>query len=141
LLIEGGVKPSDDKDQHGDWITVARRRLAAKRGKKPDTKAAQIWALWPEIRLALAEGQRIRTISDWLREEAEIQVTPDTLRSYIGRCRRKERLGSIAPGRQVGTEKLADHDPMTVAREVLNRSRLDIRQLHNDGDPSKQNLI
>ena len=139
--MRGGVKPHEDKDQPSDWVIEARRRLATKRRKKPETKAAQIWALWPEIRLALAEGQRIRTIAVWLSEEAEIHVTADTLRSYIGRCRRKERLGCPAPTVQIGTGKLTDHDPMALARRALNKARFDIRQLHNDGDPSDQNLI
>ncbi len=139
--MRGGVKPVEDKDQTSDWVIEARRRLAKKRRKKPETKAAQIWALWPEIRLALAEGQRIRTIAAWLCEEIEIPVTADTLRSYIARCRRKERTGCTAPSVQIGTEKLADYDPMALARRALNKPRFDIRQLHNDGDPSEQNLI
>lgn len=132
----------DDKDQHGDWITVARRRLAAKRGKKPETKAAQIWALWPELKVALATGQRVGTLCDWLREEAEIQVTPDTLRSYIARCRRKENMGCtlpLAPG--ILAKELVGNDPMAVARQALDKSRFDIRRIHGDGDPSKHNLI
>lgn len=141
FLIEGGVKSSDDKEEHGNWITVARRRLAARRGKKPETKAAQIWALWPEIRQAITEGQRTQTICVSLREEADIHMTPDTLRSYIARCRKKEKLGFVAPTAQSATGNLISSDPMSVARRALQKSRLDIRQIHSDGDPSDQNLI
>lgn len=71
------------------WITDARRRLAESREKKPDTKAGQIWALWPEIRAALDDGQSMKSVSLWL-NEAGVVVAPDNLRSYIRRCRRKE---------------------------------------------------
>jgi hypothetical protein len=39
-------------DQHGNqnWAAENRRRIARRRGKRPATKAAQIWALWPDIR-------------------------------------------------------------------------------------------
>ena len=135
------MKPSDDKNQSADWITQARRRLAAKRGKKPETKAAQIWALWPEIRLALAEGQRVATIRLWLQQEAEIDTTADTLRSYLARCRRKERPGSKWSGNETTTHRVSGHDPMALARRALDKSRFDIRQIHGDGDPSDQDLI
>ena len=39
-----------------------RNRLAQRRAKKPDTKAGQIWALWPEIRAALDDGQSFKSI-------------------------------------------------------------------------------
>lgn len=71
------------------WITDARRRLAESREKKPDTKAGQIWALWPEIRAALDDGQSMKSVSLWL-NEAGVVVDSDNLRSYIRRCRRKE---------------------------------------------------
>ena len=40
----------------GNWIGLVRTRLAAHRGEKPTTKAAQIRALWPEIEAALRGG-------------------------------------------------------------------------------------
>ena len=58
-----------------EWITETRDRLAQRRGKRPATKAGQLRALWPEIRAALAEGQSLATICQWLAEEAEIVVT------------------------------------------------------------------
>ena len=73
-----------------DWIPETRNRLAQKRAKKPDTKAGQIWALWPEIRAALDDGQSFRSICDWLAEDASIKVSISALRSYVSRSRRKE---------------------------------------------------
>jgi hypothetical protein len=73
-----------------NWIPETRNRLAQRRAKKPDTKAGQIWALWPEIRAALDDGQSFRSICDWLAEDAGIKVSIPGLRSYVSRSRRKE---------------------------------------------------
>jgi hypothetical protein len=55
LVIEAAVSRQPNKSE--DWINDARRRLAEWRMKKPDTKAGQIRALWPEIREALGQGR------------------------------------------------------------------------------------
>jgi hypothetical protein len=73
-----------------NWIPETRNRLAQRRAKKPDTKSGQIWALWPEIKAALADGQSFRSISEWLTEDAGITVSVPGLRSYVSRSRRKE---------------------------------------------------
>ena len=49
-----------------NWIPETRNRLAQRRAKKPDTKSGQIWALWPEIKAALAAGESFRSVCDWL---------------------------------------------------------------------------
>jgi len=49
-----------------EWIARARRHLAARRGEKPLTKAGQLRALWPEIQIALDDGQSVRAIRGWL---------------------------------------------------------------------------
>lgn len=156
-------KPSEN------WINDARRRLADWRGKKPETKAGQIRALWPELKAALADGQSVKSIRTWLEEEAGVVVTADSLRSYVRRCREKEQAqppvngGRYSDGmtaaNQAGylphsrralayrgpseTARPADtmNDPMEVARKALNKSRFDIRKVHGDGDPSDHNLI
>ena len=79
------------------WITETKDRLAQRRGKKPATKAGQLRALWPEIRAAIAEGQSLATIRQWLEEEAGIAVTVQSLGSYLTRIRRKERATPSAP--------------------------------------------
>ncbi len=129
-------------NQHSDWVAETRRRLAQSRGKKPETKAGQIRALWPEIKLAVAGGQRIGTICSLLREEAGIQVTPNALTSYIARCRKKEAYGQLKAS--ATPTQLFDNrprDPMAIAREALNKPRFDIRKVHNDGDPTGRKLI
>jgi len=79
------------------WIAETRDRLAQRRGKKPATKAGQLRALWPEIRAAIADGQSLASIRQWLEEEAEIAVTVQSLGSYLTRIRRKERASPVAP--------------------------------------------
>jgi hypothetical protein len=76
--------------QSENWITGLRRRLASRREEKPETKGGQIWALWREIKAALANGQTFKSIRLWLEEEGGVIVTPSSPRSYVRRCRRKE---------------------------------------------------
>jgi hypothetical protein len=66
-----------------------RSLLAQRRARKPDTKAGQLWALWPEIKAALNDGQSVRTVLDSLKENAGI-VVRRRLTSYISRIRRRE---------------------------------------------------
>jgi|SRR5580704_3124593 hypothetical protein len=73
------------------WITETRLRLAQRRGKKPATKSGQIRALWPEIRTAIADGQSLASIRQWLEEEGGVIVTVQSLGSYLTRIRRKEK--------------------------------------------------
>jgi hypothetical protein len=65
----------------------ARTRLAALREKKPPSKAAQIRALWPEIRTALDKGHSLQAVCDCLAADG-IDVSVQSLGSYIGRIRR-----------------------------------------------------
>src|SRR5271156_1819690 len=81
------------------WITETRLRLAQRRGKKPATKSGQIRALWPEIRTAIADGQSLASIRQWLEEEGAVIVTVQSLGSYLTRIRRKElaKAGTVTP--------------------------------------------
>ena len=79
------------------WIAETRQRLAQRRGKKPATKAGQIRALWPEIRAAIADGQSLASIRQWLEEEGGVIVTVQSLGSYLTRIRRKELANPAAP--------------------------------------------
>jgi hypothetical protein len=159
-----------------NWIPETRNRLAQRRAKKPDTKSGQIWALWPEIKAALADGQSFRSVCEWLTEDAGSTVSIPGLRSYVSRSRRKEEVlrraeaesaflqaaksgepqASTGRGRanssrsstgnppskgREETEEPTD-DPMAGAIRALDRGRrVDIRDIHGDGDPSGKNLI
>ena len=139
---------SKEPNYAGNWAVEARHRLAQRRGKKPETKAGQVWAVWPDIKSALAEGQRIGTIRRLLEEQAGIEITTATLTTYISRCRQKEsRFGKISTGDGSSTASAEfprqnpAGDPMAGAREALSKPRFDIRKLHADGDPTDRNLI
>ncbi len=82
-------------EQH--WIAETRLRLAQRRGKKPATKSGQIRALWPEIRTAIADGQSLASIRQWLEEEGAVVVTVQSLGSYLTRIRRKEKATAATP--------------------------------------------
>ncbi len=73
------------------WIAETRQRLAQRRGKKPATKAGQIRALWPEIQAAIADGQSLASIRQWLEEEGGVvtvrEVWAPTSPAYDGKSR------------------------------------------------------
>jgi hypothetical protein len=166
FLLEAAVRRREPENSSENWINDARRRLADWRGKKPETKAGQIWALWPEIKAALSDGQSIKSIRGWLEEGAGIVVTADSLRSYVRRCYAKEEAGRRTAGQhlkestspkpplsplrpgvlsrtssEATPETDTTGDPMAIARKALNKSRFDIRKIHGDGDPSGRKLI
>jgi hypothetical protein len=143
-----------------EWILHARARLAQRRTDKPATKAGQIWALWPDIEAALEAGQSVKSIHRWLEEDAGITLGITSLTSYISRIRRRiptKRQGQPTNGQAVPSEaqsalrppiatllsqrQLEQSDPLAQAKRVLSQPKLDIRKLHNDGDPEGSNLI
>jgi hypothetical protein len=153
----------DNFEDGGNWASESRLRLARRRAKKPETKAAQIRARWPEIAAALETGQSVKSIRHWLEEDAGIVVSAASLTSYISRIRRrqsraKHALEPLPPHealavdvpptpRELGVRTPADSiqqpstDPIAQAMSALNKPRLDIRQLHGDGDPAGKRLI
>ena len=158
-----------------NWIPETRSRLAQRRAGKPTTKAGQFWALWPEIKAALDQGQSIRTIQAWLEQDADLVLTVSTLTSYISRSRQRERvrrkmgveetfirvhqvpsgmhatgnddslttLPQQAPSASIGNSCMREpvKNPMDQAMQALRKRRLDIREIHGDGDPTSENLI
>ncbi len=138
-----------------NWITESRRRLAARATEKPATKAGQIRALWPQIRLALDQGQSLKTIHNWLEQDVGVALGITTFTSYVSRIRRKEAAKqqsaqqsefaqsavSVAITNEVPTEPSHHFDPLAQAMKALSKPKLDIRDLHGDGDPTGKNLI
>ena len=90
--MRGGYDANDSTD----WVMQARSRLARRRAEKPATKAGQIRALWPDIEAAVAVGQSMRTICEWLAQDAGIALGLTSLTSYVSRIRRRERLNQRA---------------------------------------------
>ena len=165
--------PAMDNDQSksrlDEWIARARRHLATRRGEKPLTKAGQLRALWPEIQIALDDGQSVRAIRGWL-EEQGVVFTTNNLRKYISRIRRERRktaaqrfldaamlpsgpnpaatpqnasAGPPMPLSPLSGPVVAGRppSPLAQAQEALAKSRFDIRKIHGDGDPSDRNLF
>ena len=168
LVIRGVFVPGrHDADISTNWIGQSRSRLALRRSEKPATKAGQIRALWPEIAAALKAGQSLKSIRQWLEEDAGIAVGVTSLTSYISRIRRRESRtqraqnspppeplavdSSVLPGGAQTLRTPADStrrlaplpnvDPIAQAMRALNKPRLDIRKLHSDGDPTGKRLI
>ena len=160
MTVRTGANDSDKRS--GKWVTQTRNRLAARREEKPVTKAGQIRALWREIEGALADGQSLNSIREWLEEEG-VTVTRATLSSYKRRFRRREEANRKTAAleallRQTGaalqTPDLAQEgspepprvagqpirDPFAQARRALEKT-FDIRIIHGDGDPTGRNLV
>ncbi len=152
------MRGSRDSETLLDWVTLARARFARHRTEKPATKAGQIRALWPDIEAALEGGQSMNSIRKWLEEDAGIPLGITSLTSYISRIRRrlaaKRRMDAATsqavqpqtpPGLSSSFANRAaaspEHDPLAQAKRVLSQPKLDIRKLHNDGDPQGRNLI
>lgn len=156
-----------ERENPSNWMANARTRLASRRAEKPATKAGQIRALWPEIEAALSVGQSAKSICRWLEEDAGITMGVTSLTSYISRIRRREKANrwpEYSPPQSVRahTERMAEssildfseaspitaapaskapEDPLAQAMRALSRPRMDIRKIHNDGDPKGRNLI
>jgi hypothetical protein len=153
---------NDSNRRSGKWVTQTRNRLAARREEKPVTKAGQIRALWREIEGALADGQSLKSIREWLEVEG-VTVTRATLSSYKRRFRRREEANrkkealeafirqTGSASQMLGPEQQAyaepprvanppERDPFAQARRALEKN-FDIRIIHGDGDPTGRNLV
>ena len=160
MTVRTGTNDSDKRS--GKWVTQTRNRLAARREEKPVTKAGQIRALWREIEGALANGQSLNSIREWLEEEG-VTVTRATLSSYKRRFRRREEANrktaaleaflrqtggalqtqDLAPESSLEPPRVAGQpirDPFAQARRALEKT-FDIRTIHGDGDPTGRNLV
>jgi hypothetical protein len=91
----------------------------------------------------------MKSIRKWL-EEAGVKLGITSLTSYISRIRRRAKQPAVQPQAgpnarlQVATQVTSpapEDDPLAQAKRVLSQPKLDIRKLHNDGDPEGRNLI
>jgi hypothetical protein len=112
----------------------------------------------------------MKTICAWLAEDAGITLSVTSLTSYISRIRHRETRephnkaiadleAHMAPVNSVGQElglrprspatsstktgSPQEHanNPLAQAMKALSKPKLDIREIHGDGDPSGKNLI
>jgi len=127
------------------WITETRHRLAQRRGKKPATKAGQIRALWPEIQAAIADGQSLASIRQWLEEEGAVVVTVQSLGSYLTRIRRKEQAKPISPTQPASQPILSESKPRPPAPHSLDNPRESTKKKRGfeypPGPPDESKLI
>ena len=85
----------------------------------------------------------MKSICKWLEEDAGVSLSITSLTSYISRIRRRAKQPAVPPpagANDVAASK-APEDPLAQAKRVLSQPKLDIRKLHNDGDPEGRNLI
>ena len=99
------------------WNKGSQNRLAALGEKKPERKAAQIRALWPEINVARERGHSLKTICYCLEAEG-IQISVTTLGSYIIRMRRKDGSREIANPSAAGGVSESRRSPLP-ARDLI----------------------
>lgn len=99
----------------------------------------------------------MKTIRQWLEEDAGITLSMTTLTSYISRIRRRELRHNVArPATAVETQpdestatairpshanNAVSRNPLASAMAVLRQRRFDVREVHGDGDPTDKNLI
>jgi hypothetical protein len=136
------AKSEDYTKAEQQWIAETRQRLAQRRGKKPATKAGQIRALWPEIQAAMADGQSLASIRQWLEEEGGVVVTVQSLGSYLTRIRRKEQAKPISPTQPTFQPVLSERKPRLPALDNLRETSTKKRGFeYPPGPPDESKLI
>jgi len=111
----------------------------------------------------------MKSIRKWLEEDAGISLGITSLTSYISRLRLRERANRriegpttqsvpaqtevepipaalsarplISTHRQASPATTLSDDPLAQAMRALSKRAIDIRQIHNDGDPQGRKLI
>ena len=102
--------------------TNARSRLAALREKKPPSKAAQIRALWPDIKAALDNGHSLKVVCECLAGDG-IALSEQSLSAYIWRIRRKAANSSVTPASAARTPHAFEDAPASSHNEPQDRPR------------------
>ena len=131
--IERSVRPGNQVKAQTNVLNTGLdvqrfRRLAQ---TKPRTKAGQVRQVWPEIRVALAAGHRLKDIRSWL-SEIGIEIGYARLSDYVGQLKRRdavpvpERLisetrNSVAPQKKTVSHRSArsstSSDPLSNLQE------------------------
>jgi hypothetical protein len=136
-------KSEDYTKAEQQWIAETRHRFAQRRGKKPATKAGQIRALWPEIQAAIADGQSLASIRQWLEEEGGVVVTVQSLGSYLTRIRRK--ATPTSPTQPASQPTLSESKPQPPAPHSLDNLRESTKKKRGfeypPGPPDESKLI
>lgn len=100
----------------------------------------------------------MNSIHKWLQEDAGTTLSFSSFTSYVSRIRRRLAKRQPQPTAQAVPSQTQPpqyppvvtqwpqprpepSDPLAQAKRVLSQPKLDIRKLHNDGDPEGSNLI
>jgi hypothetical protein len=114
--IERSVRPGNQVKAQtsvlNTGIDVQRFRLLAL--TKPRTKAGQVRQVWPEIKVALAAGHRLKDIRSWLREIG-IEIGYARLSDYVGQLRRRDAVPAPARTNSETRNSLAPRERTTVS--------------------------
>ncbi len=84
---------------------------------RPSTKAGAVRALWPVIEAALANGQSLKRVRDWLEEEG-VHLTYNQLTSYAGRIRRTAKKIESAQVKQEKVNTKAQDSTLTSVEQL-----------------------
>ena len=103
--------------------------------KSPTLNPGRFALFWPEIRAAIAEGQSLKSIRQWLEEEGGVVVTVQSLGSYLTRIRRKEQLRPVPQ-----TAPTAPVEP-TESKGVPRAQKKKHRFEYPPGPPDESKLI
>jgi hypothetical protein len=103
-------------------VPTALARLAALLEKKPPTKAAQIRALWPEIKAALDHGHSLRSVCECLEADG-INISTRGLAAYISRIRRASALVAVGVASANREEPLIHEAGKPIAEGMDPKSR------------------
>jgi hypothetical protein len=100
------------------WPPPNANRLSALREKKPQRKAAQIRAFWPDIKIAIENGHPYVLICECL-EAMGVSVTVKSLSSYVSRMRKKDAILKVqdTPRGAINALRSVVHDPLANVRE------------------------
>ncbi|MDQ2843367.1 MAG: TraK family protein [Acidobacteriota bacterium] len=105
--------------------------LSARIQEKPRTKFGELRRLWPEIKAALRDGNKLKQVWECM-VEAGIDLSWPKFRTYVTRLRRLEAAGADLPVREMSRQDVApagEHreqnigkrDPLSNLRSHLNK--------------------
>ena len=87
---------------------------------KPCTKAAQVRQFWPEIKIALTAGHRLKDIRNWL-NEAGIEIGNARLSDYVCELKRRETLLETSTPLSQKRRSPVVQDKSTIGRRTKRR--------------------
>jgi hypothetical protein len=114
--IERSVRPTNQVKAQTNVLNtgldVHRFRLLTQ--TKPRTKAGQVRQVWPEIRVALAAGHRLKDIRTWL-NDIGIEIGYARLSDYVGQLKRRDAVPAPVPAVSETRNSVAPREKTSVS--------------------------